>query len=482
MSRPSLPFSCLLLGLLTLTVPAGRAEVPGSAWRSAETVARSVVRVDYVLEKQGRGFNAVDQRAELAALGVIATPGGLVVMSDNIFPEDEDESRIPARPGTFEVRLSDGSEREATLLGRDAEQALTFLQLAAAPGERFPSVQFAGDANLSPGDEVLMVGLLPRRFGHAPRFDPARISSVITEPRRLYDVDAFVQDGAVGSAVVDGRGRVVGILSIDRMDGDTGRLAFPLKVIGSAGRGKAAGYPVIVPSSSLLPLLSNPPQPTEQRPRQRAWMGVTLQEVSPALARHLGVGEPSGVMLTSVWQDSPAESAGFQPEDVIVRFDGRAVSCTEEAAVGVFIDRVQRSEIGKAVPVEVVRQGERAAERLTLTIALGVAPTTAIQAEEVRSSAFGLAAQELTVDIIEARGWPRQTRGALVIEVESGGFAEVGGLRPGDLILAIGDQRVEGVEALGGLLEAAEEAKVSELVFFVLRDPDTLFVVVEPDW
>ena len=89
-------------------------------------------------------------------------------------------------------------------------------------------------------------------------------------------------------------------------------------------------------------------------------------------------------------------------------------------------------------------------------------------------------AQDLTMDIIQGRGWPTDTRGALVSDLEMAGAAMVGGLQRGDLILAVDGRGIAGASELGAALTAALEAERPEIVFFVLRDPDTLFVVVKP--
>src|SRR5688500_18371221 len=102
----------LLLATLFLAGPAAGQDLR-PAYRAADKAADAVVLVEYVLEKEGRGFGGVGQRAELAAVGTIATAGGLVVLPASIFPEDEDEQREPARPRNFVVRLRGGREVKA---------------------------------------------------------------------------------------------------------------------------------------------------------------------------------------------------------------------------------------------------------------------------------------------------------------------------------------------------------------------------------
>lgn len=467
----------LVAAVLGSSAPDLRAQVSGDAWRHARESASAVVVVDYVLEKEGEGFGSVNQRAELAAVGVVASADGLLVTSDNIFPEDEDEFRVPARPHSFRVRLSEEETRPAQLLGRDGDVGLAFLQLELPPGRELPHLEFV-DRPLDLGETVLVASLLPEKYGFAPALGAARVAAIVDgQGGRRYDLDGLLQDTSVGAPVFDADGQAVGLITTDRFEnGDGGPLAFPLKVIGAVTRGKAAGFPLVVPTGSFSDLLADPPRTASVAAAEKAWLGVTLQPVEPKLAEYLGLAAPTGVMVTSVWGGSPAEKAGLRPEDIIVRFDGRDINCPDDAALLGFIQLVQGSGVGNEVKVELRRDGRLR----TKPVRLGTAPKTSVRADEYRSEAFGLAAQDLTVDIIQSRGWPADMRGALVTDIETAGWAQVGGLQRGDLILAVDDGEVRDVQDLKRLLVEAETAEVAELVLFVLRDPDTLFVVLTP--
>jgi S1-C subfamily serine protease len=453
--------------------------VPPEAYAAAARAARSVVVVDYVLEKAGRGFGAVGQRAEMACVGTIVGPDGLVVVASNIFPEDEDESREPARPHSFEVRLPDGKRVEASLLGIDKDAALAFLKLEAAPGQTFAAVTFEEGDDMVPGDALLLTSLLPEKYDHQPSFVKAAVAGVIRKPRLLYDVDAFIQDAMICTPVVDARGRATGILTTDPLGETTGRaLSAPLKLIGAVTRNKEPGFPVLVPTSGFRHLLAEPPRTGIPEPKERAWLGVTLQPVPRNLADYLRIEGPTGVMITSVWSGSPAEAVGLRPEDIIVGFNGKPVVVQDDSTIGAFIDQVRETPIGTEVRLDVLR----GSEKREILLRLGAAPTTQVRAEEYRNETFGLQAQDLTRDIIMSRGWPEDTAGALVTEIETAGWAQVGGLREDDLILAVNGLLVAGVEDLRAHLEGLERQRPPEVVFFVLRDPDTLFVSVKTQW
>ena len=473
----ALRLAAALVLAAALAAPPGRAQDLRPAYRAAETAADAVVLVEYVLEKEGRAFGGVGQRVELAAVGTIATPGGLVVLPASIFPEDEDEQREPARPRNFVVRLRGGREIKADLLGRDRRSGLAFLQLPESPGTAWPHVDFVA-ADPHPGDPVVLVELLPERYGFAPTFRRSAIAGVVERPRELYDLDAYLQDAGVGTPVIDASGRAIGIITTDRIGESAGNLQAPLRLLGVLSRQKEPGFPMVVPSSALAPLLKAPPREAQLGPREKSWLGVTLQPVPRSLAEHLGIPSPTGVMITSLRPGSPAEAAGLKVHDVIRELDGRGVEAANEDALPRFIERVQSLGAGKAVEVKAWRDGKP----VEATVTLGAAPPTAVVAEEYRNETLGFVAQDLTMDILLARDLPEDLGGAVLSELETAGQAQVGGLQRGDIIQGANRRAIRNVADLEAALDEAREQDVAEIVFFVLRDPDTLFIPVKTAW
>ncbi len=465
------------LVLLAMAIPAVAVDL-APAHRAADRAADAVVLVEYVLEKEGRPFGGVGQRAELAAVGTIVSSDGLVVLPDAIFPESEDEQREPATPRGFLVRLRDGRRVKATLLGRDRKAALTFLQLETPePKTPWPHVTFA-DVLPAAGDPVLLIELLPERYGYAPVTRVATVGGVVSKPRTLVDVDAHVQDSGTGTPVLDGTGRAIGLMSIDPIGRDPGTLQAPLRILGVLSRQKAPGFPMVIPSRGLLPLIASPPREALASARDKSWLGVTIQPVPRALADHLGIPAPTGVMVTSVRDGSPAAAIGMRLHDVIRELDGKPIEAVDEAALAGFIERVQALGTGRAVPVTIWRDGSD--QRAEVTLA--TAPPTAVVAREHRDETLGLAAQDLTYDLLLARGLPEDLGGVIVSDLEIAGQAQVGGLEPGDIIQGANRTAVRDVDDLRAALDAARQAGVAEIIFFVLRDPDTLFIPVKTTW
>ena len=149
----------------------------------------------------------------------------------------------------------------------------------------------------------------------------------------FIQTDAPINPGNSGGPLLNDRGEVVGINSA--IFSQTG---------GSVGIGFA--IPINL-AKKLVPELEETGHVT------RAWLGVTIQELTPDLAKSLNVEPPHGALVAGVASDSPAAASGIKPGDVITRYDGKEVK--EHATLPML---VASTTIGKTVPVEVVRDGK----------------------------------------------------------------------------------------------------------------------------
>jgi serine protease Do len=166
----------------------------------------------------------------------------------------------------------------------------------------------------------------------------------------------------------------------------------------------------------------------------RGWLGVTIQNLTEDLAASFEFEGTDGVLVGDVIEDGPADRAGLQSGDIIVQYDGKRVTDMNR-----FRNRVAATKPGKEIVFEIVRDGERQ----TQTVEIG----------ELESQSFfergapgpddlGMRVQNLTPDIARQLRLQTDEQGVVVTHVEPGGLAEKSGVRPGDLIIAVGGDRV----------------------------------------
>jgi len=115
------------------------------------------------------------------------------------------------------------------------------------------------------------------------------------------------------------------------------------------------------PATAASPATSVRDPQTQQQQRSRAWLGVTIQEVNERIARQMGISDPRGVLVADVAEGSPADDAGVNMGDVILRLNGRDVEDASD-----FIRRIQEAGVGSTVALEVNRAG--AAEEINVTL------------------------------------------------------------------------------------------------------------------
>jgi serine protease Do len=201
----------------------------------------------------------------------------------------------------------------------------------------------------------------------------------------------------------------------------------------------------------------------------RGRIGVVIQEVTKELAESFGLQKANGALVNSVEKGGPADKAGIQASDVIIKFDNKEViNSTELPRV------VAATKPGTKVTVQVWRKGERKG----LTVVVGETPDEksagkrpARAEEELRRSAqqAGLAATDLTSDLKKELN---VANGVLVENAE--GIAARAGIRRGDVILAVNNQEVKSVEELNRLLTAGDRARTVALL--VKRGEGSLYV------
>ena len=169
----------------------------------------------------------------------------------------------------------------------------------------------------------------------------------------------------------------------------------------------------------------------------RGWLGVQIQEVTPAIAKSVGLSKDHGALVADVTEGSPARKSGFQQGDVIMSFGSQEITKLRDLTRA-----VAETPIGQAVKVKVWRNGRES----TLEVTIAEQPENmevAAPAQEKQSptpqhaSALGLRLSPLTADLRKQLKVPAQIKGAVILEIsDSSPFADLD-LQVGDVIVSI---------------------------------------------
>jgi serine protease Do len=198
----------------------------------------------------------------------------------------------------------------------------------------------------------------------------------------------------------------------------------------------------------------------------RGWLGVSIQPLTPDLAKGFGLKEPRGVLISDVMQDSPAEKAGIVAGDIVTEFDKKKVDGPQDLQKVVAL-----TPPGTGVPIKVWRDRSEK----TLEIKIGETPEdgVALKSTNKGRTLLGLDVRPITPDIARQLNLRGQD-GVLIFGVEEDSPAAEAGLQRGDVIREVNRQRVR---SLPEFERATKDIKDGDRITVLLqRGPQSLYV------
>ena len=261
-------------------------------------------------------------------------------------------------------------------------------------------------------------------------------------------------------------------------------LADLIRVSAEITKDKSAPVPTLVAyehtGRSYLTVVKIGPEPDSDKPglARKAWIGVDTQVISADLAEALGITGTKGMRVTQVNPGSNAEKAGLKVGDLILKLDGSVISASRPEDSDVFSSAIRQYKIGTEVSL-VVRRG---AEELPIKVALEASPEASTELDTHECEPLEFNARDIAQTDRVADKLPADLKGVIISEVKGSGWAALGGLRTGDILLSIDGQATDCIKTLKSQLEVLEKDKRSPFVFFVKRGLTTRYVELEPSW
>ena len=349
------------------------------------------------------------------------------------------------------VELTDGRALEAEVIGTDAPTDLAVLKVDAADLQTLP----LGDSDdVRVGDVVLAVGN-PLGVGQTVTMGivSAKGRSTGGNGQGAYEdfiqTDAPINRGNSGGALVNTDGELVGINS---------------QILSPSGGNIGIGFSI--PANMAQHVMT---QLIEHGEVRRGRLGVTIQGITPDLARALELSAAAGALVSDVESGSPAESAGLERGDVITALNGQPVKDSN-----VLRNEIAELPPGSDVELTVRRDGKEQTVTARLEALEPEGRRAAAGPEGEGAGRFGLGVEPLTAERarelgVNARG------GMLVTSVEPGSRASQAGLRPGDVIEQVDRKAVTSVDELRSALNNGS----APALVLVHRGGTTLFVTLD---
>ena len=362
-------------------------------------------RQPLIVDPNGRPLQSPRMRQTLQqkslGSGVIVSEDGYILTNSHVVQTADEIS----------VTLSDGRSFAAEVVGLDPPTDVAVLKIGA---DDLLAAQLADSGAAEVGDWVLAVGN-PFGLGHTVTSGiisaKGRTGVGVTHYEDFIQTDAVIHPGNSGGPLVDLAGRVVAINTA---------------IASNSGSGMGVGF--AIPANLARNVMDNLIQNGRM---DRGWLGVYIQDLDAGLADSFGF-DAKGVLVTQVISDGPGDRGGLLDGDIITHVDGEVMGSANTLST-----TIGSLGNGRDVQLDVFRDGHM--QRILVTIGR----TGASAASEAPASlgVLGLGVRDLDQEVVRRHGLG-VSQGAFVTEVDPAGLAARLGLRPGDVVLSVGDHDI----------------------------------------
>ncbi|MEM5788379.1 MAG: DegQ family serine endoprotease, partial [Syntrophobacteraceae bacterium] len=386
------------------------------------------------------GDNPPQGGLKTSALG-----SGFIIDADGLILTN---NHVVEKASEIKIKTASGKEYDAKVVGRDPKTDIALIKIT-ADGKLPKAAKLADSEAIRVGDWVIAVGN-PFGLGNTVT------AGIISAKGRIigagpYDdflqTDAAINPGNSGGPLFNMNGEVVGINT----------------AIVAQGQGIGFATPINMAKEILAQLKSGKVI--------RGWLGIMIQDVTPELAESFGITETTGVIVSDVVPDSPAEKAGLKRGDIVKSLNGKPVDNAHILSRSVAaLGPESTANIG------VVREGKLR----DIKVVIGTMPEdTGERGRTPRKteSAWGITAQNITSELAQKYNLDENETGVLVTEVKPGSAAGEARLRPGDVIKEVNRQRIQNVR---DYRQAIEKMKKTEtLLLLIKRGANTFYIAMK---
>jgi len=376
--------------------------------------------------------------------GVLVTEDGYILTNNHVV-DGADEIMV--------YLAKDKKEYTAKVVGKDPRTDIAVLKISASS---LPFITLGDSDKIEVGDVVLALG---NPFAIGQTVTMGIVSAVgrggmgIEDYEDFIQTDAAINPGNSGGALVDAQGRLIGI-----------NTAILSQTGGSHGVGFAV--PVNLARNVMDHLIKDGRV-------VRGYMGVSIQDLNPELAKEFGLSESNGALVSDVTEDSAAAAAGLKSGDVIIEFEGKPVQDSRNLRLA-----VARYAPGTKVTVKVLRQGKEQTFKVTLkemseSRLVGGRPDSTGGSDDVLD---GVEVGDITPAIRNQLQLPAAIKGAVITGIEADSAAYRDGLRQGDVILEINRKPIRSADEA---VAASEHAPSKKVLVRIWRGGGSRYVVVD---
>jgi serine protease Do len=387
----------------------------------------------------GDRFKTPKERKSLGlGSGVIVDADGYILTANHVI-QGADE---------IKVTLSDKREFKGKIVGSDI---MTDIGVVRIDAKDLPSVKMGDSAKLRVGETVLAIG---SPYGLSQTVTMGIVSAVgranvgIADYEDFIQTDAAINPGNSGGALVNVRGELVGINTA---------------IFSTSGGYQGIGF--AVPTSMAKAAMDSL---INKGKVVRGWLGLSIQSLTPELAKQFELTDGKGVLVGDIVEDSPADKAGLQRGDIIVEVQGKKIDDPNQIR-----NMVAGIEPGQEIEMKIIRENKPVTKNVTVS----ELPTDVQKPAkgEYGNLLNGVSVQELTPEFIERFDIPKKLKGVIVAEVDEDSPA-FGIIKPGDIIQEINKRNIAGLkdyENVAGRIKQGED-----VMLFIRRGQASKYITL----
>ena len=353
-----------------------------------------------------------ERREQSLGSGVIVSRDGYILTNHHV---------IAGADQILVALHGDKSTHEARLIGTDPQTDIAVIKIEKNDA---PAITLADSDRIEVGDIALAIG---NPFGIGQTVTMGIVSAKgrrgmgIVDYEDFIQTDASINPGNSGGALVDARGRLIGINQ---------------SILSRTGGNQGVGFsvPINLAKHVMASLIANGRV-------ERGHLGIMVQPVTRELAAEFGLKETLGALVGGVGPGTPGERSGLKPGDIVLEFDGDKVEGSAELRL-----MVSKASPGSEIPARIWRDGKTI--DLKLKIGSLDSPATAQSPGSTGSPLDGAQLADLDPELRQSLRVPSGLDGAMVAQIEPGSPAARTGLQPGDVIFEWNRQPVPGAREL----------------------------------
>ncbi|MGD0278405.1 MAG: DegQ family serine endoprotease [Smithella sp.] len=340
------------------------------------------------------------------------------------------------------VKISDGKEYEAKIIGADAKTDIALIKIK--PDNGLPTVVLGDSDATRVGEWVIAIG---DPFG----LEQTVTAGIISAKGRVigagaYDnfiqTDASINPGNSGGPLFNMQGKVIGINT----------------AIVAQGQGIGFATPINM-AKSILEDLKTKGKVT------RGWLGISIQDVSEDIAKNMNYKSKNGVLVSDVFKGDPADRAGIKVGDIITEIDGKSIKDSHDLLL-----TTASLHVGEKATIKAFRDGKEITFQVVVTERKDK-PEIALTKKS--SGYFGIDAQEMNKELAKQLGIPNET-GVIVTDVEEGSPADDVGIQQRDIIIQVNKIKITSFKQFN--MEMSKAAEKKSVILLIKRGNSNFFV------